>query len=49
MYGHMDRAYGELLEEHFAPFASTVFDGMQNCILRDDNAPPHRTELQFGY
>ena len=36
------QTYGELLEEHFVPFASTVFGGMQNCILMDDNAPPHR-------
>ena len=49
MYARMDRTYGELLEEHFVPFASTVFGGMQNCILRDDNAQPHRAELQFGY
>ena len=49
MYGRIDRTYGELLEEHFVPFASRVFGGMQNLILRDDNAPSHRAELQFDY
>ena len=36
------QTYGQSLEEHFVPFASAVFGGMQNCILIEDNVPPHR-------
>ena len=36
------QTYGQLLEQHFVPFATTAFGGLQNCILQDDNATPHR-------
>lgn len=36
------QTYGQLLEQHFVPFANATFGGLQNCILQDDNAPPHR-------
>ena len=35
--------YGQLLQEHFVPFANATFGRVENCILQDDNAPPHRT------
>lgn len=34
--------YGQLLQQHFVPFVNATFGGVQNCILQDDNAPPHR-------
>jgi len=36
------QTYGQLLEQHFVPFANSAFGGLQHCILQDDNAPPHR-------
>ena len=34
--------YAEVLRQHFVPFSTSKLDGLQNCILQDDNAPPHR-------
>lgn len=36
------QTYGQLLQEHFLPFANRHFGGLQHCTLQDDNAPPHR-------
>lgn len=34
--------YGDLLQRHLVPYMNRVFGGTANCILQDDNAPPHR-------
>ena len=34
--------YAEVLQQHFVPFTTSKFGGLQNCILQDDNAPRHR-------
>lgn len=34
--------YGDLLQRHLLPYMDRVFEGAANCILQDDNAPPHR-------
>ena len=35
--------YTQLLEEHVYPTMLVMFDGVENGIFQDDNAPPHRS------
>lgn len=37
--------YGNILQQHLMPFVDREFQGVQNCILQDDNAPPHRAHI----
>lgn len=34
--------YAQLLQTNLLPFVNAAFGGVANCILQDDNAPPHR-------
>lgn len=35
-------SYAELLQARLLPFVNAAFGGVGNCLLQDDNAPPHR-------
>jgi transposase len=35
-------SYAELLQTRLLPFIHAAFGDVDNCILQDDNAPPHR-------
>lgn len=37
--------YADLLNVHFVPFIAKTFGNSQNCILQDDNAPSHRSNV----
>jgi transposase len=38
-------SYAELLQQHVIPYMQQQFRGINNCILQDDNAPPHRAAV----
>lgn len=38
-------SYAELLQTQLLPFIQEAFGGVGNCILQDDNAPPHRAAV----
>lgn len=38
-------SYADLLQTRLLPFATAAYGGVNNCILQDDNAPPHRAAV----